>query len=76
MKKIVLPDLGEGIEEATISSWHVSEGDIVKAGDDIVEIVTDKAAFNVPANASGVVKRIVRHEGDTVKIGETLAEIE
>ena len=76
MKNIILPELGEGIEEAVVSMWHFTEGDVVKEGNDIVEIVTDKATFNVPSNSSGVIKRIIRHEGETVKIGEVLAELE
>lgn len=76
MKNIILPGLGEGIEEAVVSMWHFSEGDTVKAGEDVVEIVTDKATFNVPSNSSGVIKKIIRHEGESAKIGEVLAEIE
>ena len=76
MKEIIMPELGEGISEATISYWHLKEGDAVKSGDDVVEIVTDKAAFNIPSNTSGKIKRILHHEGQTVKVGEVLAEIE
>ncbi|MDP2932745.1 MAG: biotin/lipoyl-containing protein, partial [bacterium] len=59
MKKIVLPELGEGIDEAVVSLWHFLEGDSVSAGDDIVEIVTDKATFNVPSGVSGKIKKII-----------------
>ena len=76
MKKIVLPELGEGIEEAVVSLWHFREGDSVNALDDIVEIVTDKAAFNVPSVSSGIIKKILHPEGDTVKVGDVLAELE
>jgi len=76
MKKIVLPELGEGIEEAVVSLWHFREGDSVKALDDIVEIVTDKATFNVPSVSSGIIKKILHPEGDTVKVGDALAELE
>ena len=75
MEKIILPELGEGIEEAVISLWHVTEGDNVKKGDDIVEMVTDKATFNIPSPASGVIKKIIHAEGETVKIGDVLAEL-
>ena len=75
MKNIILPELGEGIEGAVVSMWHFAEGDTVKAGDDVVEVVTDKATFNVPSGASGIIKKIVRREGETVKIGEVLAEV-
>ncbi len=76
MKNIILPELGEGIEGAVVSMWHFAEGDAVKAGDDVVEVVIDKATFNVPSSSSGVIKKIVRREGETAKIGEVLAEIE
>jgi pyruvate/2-oxoglutarate dehydrogenase complex dihydrolipoamide acyltransferase (E2) component len=76
MKKLILPELGEGIEEAVVSLWHFAEGDAVKAGDDVVEIVTDKASFNVPSNTSGIIKKIICKEGKTIKVGTVLAELE
>jgi len=76
MQKITLPELGEGIEEAVVSFWHFSEGQSVNKGDDIVELTTDKATFNVPSSVSGVIKKILHHEGDTVKVGDMLAELE
>ena len=75
MEKVILQELGEGIEEAVISVWHFSEGAKVNKGEDIVELVTDKATFNLPAPASGVIGKIAHKEGDTVKVGTTLAEI-
>jgi len=59
-----------------VSLWHFSEGDSVTKGDDTVELTTDKATFNVPSSASGVIKKILHREGDTVKIGDVLAELE
>ncbi len=76
MQKIILPELGEGIEEAVVSTWHFSLGDKVNKDDDIVELTTDKATFNVPSSASGVIKKIIQHEGATVKVGDVLAELE
>lgn len=76
MKKLVLPELGEGIEKATVSYWLLNEGAQLKEGEDVVEMVTDKATFNVPANCSGVIKKILFHEGESVRVGEALAEIE
>jgi pyruvate/2-oxoglutarate dehydrogenase complex dihydrolipoamide acyltransferase (E2) component len=75
MKKVILPELGEGIEEATISFWHFSKGDRINKGDDLVELTTDKATFNVPAPTSGVIKKILSSEGATVKVGDVLAEL-
>lgn len=76
MQKIVLPELGEGIEEAVVSYWYFSEGDAINKGDDLAELATDKATFNVPAPTSGVLKKIIHPEGDTVKVGDILAELE
>jgi len=75
MKTVILPELGEGIDEAVVSFWHFSEGSSIGKGDDLVEIATDKATFNVPAPESGVIKKILRHEGEKAKVGEALAEL-
>jgi len=71
-----LPELAEGVNEAIVSFWHFKEGDSIKEGDEVVEMSTDKASFNVPSKASGVLKKIEKNEGDTVKVGGVLAIIE
>lgn len=72
-----LPPLGEDApDEAEVSFWYVEEGDSVEEGADMVEMVTDKAAFTVPAPAGGTVKSIVAGEGDKVQVGEVMAVIE
>jgi len=76
MVKVVLPELGEGIEKATISFWYFQEGQRVNKDDDLVELVTDKATFNLPAPCSGILSQIIYKEGDTVNIGEVLALME
>lgn len=76
MAKVVLPELGEGIEKATISYWYFKEGERVKEKDDLVELTTDKATFNLPSPSSGLLSEILFHEGDTVNVGEVLAIIE
>jgi pyruvate dehydrogenase E2 component (dihydrolipoamide acetyltransferase) len=76
MTEVKLPELGEGVEKATVSYWHFDEGGQVKEGEDIVEMVTDKATFNLPAPCSGTIKKIFFREGETVKIGEVIATIE
>ena len=76
MIKVVLPELGEGIEKATISYWYFQEGNKVKEKDDLVELTTDKATFNLPSPACGTIIEIFFREGDTVNIGEALAAIE
>ena len=74
--KVVLPELGEGIKNATIACWHIRVGEPVTEGDDVVELVTDKATFNVPAPRSGIIKQILVDEGKEALVGSTLAIIE
>ena len=76
MGKVILPELGKGIEKASVSFWFFKEGDTVKEKDDLVELTTDKAAFNLPSPCSGKLSRIFFHEGDPVQVGEVLALIE
>ena len=75
MSFVTLPELGEGIEKATVACWHYKVGDRVTQDDDVVEVVTDKAVFNVAAGASGILRGILVRDGQEVKIGEVLAEI-
>ena len=75
MNKIYLPELGEDIEMATLACWHKSAGDNVVVDDDICEVVTDKATFNVSCGHDGVLKELCFKAGDEIKIGEVLAII-
>ncbi|MCK4283179.1 MAG: hypothetical protein KAX44_02595 [Candidatus Brocadiae bacterium] len=75
--EVRLPPLGEDAPDAAeISFWYVEEGEAVEEGQDMVEMVTDKAAFTLPAPASGIVRAIVAGEGETVKVGQLLAVVE
>ena len=76
MTKVILPELGEGINKATVSYWYFQEGQQVKEGEDLVEMTTDKATFNVPCPVVGTLTQILFREGDEVPVGETLAIIE
>ena len=76
MEKIILPELGEGILKATVACWHKQVGEEVCQDDDIVEVVTDKASFNIPAGKRGRVQEILVREGNVARVGETLALIE
>ena len=75
MKQVILPDLGEGIESANVTFWYFKDGDKVKEKDDLVEMATDKATFNIPSPCSGALTQILFKEGDTVKVGQVLATI-
>ncbi|MBL7069412.1 MAG: biotin/lipoyl-binding protein [Candidatus Omnitrophica bacterium] len=76
MANVTLPELGEGIKSAVVSFWHVDKENRVGEGDDIVEMATDKATFNVPSPVAGTIREIMFQEGDTVQVGDTLAVIE
>ena len=76
MTQVTLPELGEGVEKACVSYWYFKIGDKINEKDDLVELTTDKATFNLPSPCSGTLKEIKFNEGDDVKIGQTLAIIE
>lgn len=76
MIEVILPELGEGIMQATVSFWHFTEGEHVEEGVDLVEMATEKATFNMPSPASGILKTVYFEEGDMVKVGGILALIE
>ena len=76
MVKVYLPALGENITKVTVSYWYFEDGAAVIEGNDLVEIVTDKATFNVPSPCSGVLVEIMAHEGDVCEVGDVLAVIE
>jgi len=67
-----LPDLGEGTVEAEIVAWHVKADDAVVEDQKIVEVMTDKAAVEVPAPVSGVVLSVTGEPGDKVPVGTPL----
>ncbi len=73
--EMVVPTVGESITEVTISSWLKSEGDYVELDEIIAEVESDKATFELPAEANGLLK-IVAQEGDTLEIGATICKIE
>src|SRR6478735_9240343 len=71
--EIKVPTLGESIVEATVGKWMKQEGEQVAVGEPLVELETDKVNMEVAATGAGVLRSIVKHEGETVGIGETLA---
>ena len=73
---VLLPAMGEGVIEATINKWLVTEGTSVNEEDPIVEVATDKVDSEVPSPAKGTIFKIVSHEGDIAKVGEVIAILE
>jgi 2-oxoglutarate dehydrogenase E2 component (dihydrolipoamide succinyltransferase) len=76
LANLVVPSLGESVVEATVGHWRKAEGDFVNVGEVAVELETDKVGLEVGATHAGVLSRIERREGETVKIGDVLAVIE
>lgn len=73
---IILPAMGEGIIEATINKWLVTEGSVVNQDDPLVEVATDKVDSEVPAPAKGTLVSIIAKEGSITKVGDVIAIIE
>ena len=74
-EKILVPDLGESINEATIAKWLKNKGDMVTADEPIVELETDKVNLEVPSPASGTLSKINAEDGSSVKVGAVLGEV-
>ena len=74
-EKILVPVLGESLNEATVSKWLKNKGDSVNADEAIVELETDKVNLEVPASVSGVLSEIKSNEGETVQVGAVLGVI-
>jgi 2-oxoisovalerate dehydrogenase E2 component (dihydrolipoyl transacylase) len=73
--KVLVPLLGEGVEEVTVTKWLKKEGDSVNELEPLVEVNTDKVDTEIPAPASGTVLKILAEEGVPAKVGAVLAFI-
>jgi pyruvate/2-oxoglutarate dehydrogenase complex dihydrolipoamide acyltransferase (E2) component len=76
MAEIKLPELGEGVEKVNVSFWHYDVDENIKEGEDLLEVTTDKASFNVPATVAGILKEQKFEEGEEIAIGDVIAIIE
>lgn len=74
--KILVPQLGESVVEATVGQWQKKVGDSVNVGDILVELETDKVDVEVGSESSGVLTRIAQEEGADVAVGDVLGEID
>ncbi|MFN3490852.1 MAG: 2-oxoglutarate dehydrogenase complex dihydrolipoyllysine-residue succinyltransferase [Anaerolineales bacterium] len=74
--KIIVPELGESVLEATVSAWLKKEGDFVNMGDVLVELETDKVNVEVGAKSAGVLQKIQAPKGSDVKVGDVLGMID
>jgi len=75
MSQILVPTLGESVSEATVAKWLKKEGETVTADEPIVELETDKVTLEVNAPSAGVITKISKDAGSSVKVGEILGEI-
>lgn len=76
MAEIKVPGLPESVADATVATWHKKMGDVVKRGENIVDLETDKVVLEVPSQEDGVLTEIAAATGAIVKSGQLLAKID
>jgi 2-oxoisovalerate dehydrogenase E2 component (dihydrolipoyl transacylase) len=76
VRQFLLPDLGEGLTEAEVVTWHVAPGDAVELNDVLVEVETEKAVVELPSPFAGTVVELLALPGDTVDVGAPIISIE
>ncbi len=74
--EVTIPEAGESISEVEVGEWRKAEGDRVEQDEILVDIETDKASMELPAPAAGVLRRILKESGETVGVGDVIAEID
>jgi 2-oxoglutarate dehydrogenase E2 component (dihydrolipoamide succinyltransferase) len=74
--EVKVPQLSESVAEATLSVWHVKEGDAVGRDQNLIDIETDKVVLELPAPAAGVIVKIIKTNGATVVAGEVIAHLD
>src|SRR6266853_1982980 len=74
--EVKVPQLSESVAEATLLAWHKKVGEAVKRDENLIDIETDKVVLELPAPADGVLSKIVKGDGGTVKAGEVIATID
>jgi 2-oxoglutarate dehydrogenase E2 component (dihydrolipoamide succinyltransferase) len=75
MIEVIVPQVGESITEVQVSQWLKSEGDWVNAGEDLVEVETEKASVQIPAKASGFLRNLKKRKEEFAAVGEVIAEL-
>ena len=76
VSQIKMPQLGESVTEGTVDKWLKHEGDMVKRDEPLVEVVTDKVNAEIPSPFEGKLVKIAVAEGETVRVGAVIAQIE
>lgn len=75
LQQIKLPSLGATMEEGTIVSWKVKEGDAVKTGQVLMELESDKSVFEFESPCDGLIRKILAKDGETLAVQATIAVI-
>ena len=75
VKDMIVPTVGESITEVTLATWLKADGDYVELDEIIAEVDSDKATFELPAEANGILRHVAQ-EGDTLEIGGLICKIE
>ena len=75
MHEVIMPKLGLTMETGVIEKWHKKEGDKVETGEVLFEVMTDKVSLEVEAYNSGIMRKIIRSEGEEVPVTEVIAYI-
>src|SRR5580698_10033254 len=75
MTEVIMPKMGDGMEEGTLLEWLKKDGDAVKSGEVIGTLQTDKATLELEAPGSGTLKGILLDAGGTVPVGKPIAAI-
>ncbi|AFK20618.1 2-oxo acid dehydrogenase subunit E2 [Haloferax mediterranei ATCC 33500] len=76
LKEFKLPDVGEGVAEGELVTWHVAPGDEVTEDQVLAEVETDKALVDVPSPFNGTVKELLAEEGEMVPVGNVIITIQ
>jgi len=74
--EVKVPQLSESVAEATLLAWHKKVGEAVKRDENLIDIETDKVVLELPAPVDGVLAKIIKADGLTVKAGEVIATID
>jgi pyruvate dehydrogenase E2 component (dihydrolipoamide acetyltransferase) len=76
VRRFLLPDLGEGLTEAEVVTWHVAAGDTVTLNQVLAEVETEKAVVELPSPFAGTVVELLAQPGDTVAVGAPLVAVD
>jgi len=75
--EVRLPDLGEdSVQAVTVSGWLATPGQMLREGDDLLELTTDKAAFTLPCPRPGTLAQTLVSDGDKIRVGDALCVID